>query len=37
MHHPDKVAGMRPETREYSEERMKEINAAYAELRRRGA
>jgi DnaJ-domain-containing protein 1 len=37
MHHPDRVAGMGPEAREYSEERMKEINAAYAELRRRGA
>src|SRR5918993_3452145 len=37
MHHPDRVAGMGAEAREYSEERMKEINAAYAELRRRGA
>jgi DnaJ-domain-containing protein 1 len=37
VHHPDRVAGMGPEAREYSEERMKEINAAYAELRRRGA
>ena len=37
MHHPDRVAGMGPEAREHSEERMKEINAAYAELRRRGA
>jgi DnaJ-domain-containing protein 1 len=37
MHHPDRVAGMDAEAREYSEERMKEINAAYAELRRRGA
>lgn len=37
MHHPDRVAGMGFEAREYSEERMKEINAAYAELRRRGA
>jgi DnaJ-class molecular chaperone len=37
MHHPDRVAGMGPEAREYSEERMKEINAAYSELRRRGA
>jgi DnaJ-domain-containing protein 1 len=36
-HHPDRVAGMGREAREYSEERMKEINAAYAELRRRGA
>jgi DnaJ-domain-containing protein 1 len=37
MHHPDRVAGMGPEAMEYSEQRMKEINAAYAELRRRGA
>ena len=37
MHHPDRVAGLGPEAMEYSEERMKEINAAYAELRRRGA
>jgi DnaJ-class molecular chaperone len=37
MHHPDRVAGMGSEARQYSEERMKEINAAYAELRRRGA
>jgi DnaJ-domain-containing protein 1 len=37
IHHPDRVAGMGPEARQYSEERMKEINAAYAELRQRGA
>ena len=37
MHHPDKMASMGPEAEEYSEERMKEINAAYDELRRRGA
>ena len=37
IHHPDRVAGMGPGAMEYSEERMKEINAAYAELRRRGA
>jgi DnaJ-domain-containing protein 1 len=37
MHHPDRVAGMGPEAREYSEERMKEINAAYDELRPLGA
>src|SRR5215210_6298657 len=37
MHHPDRVADMGPKAREYSEERMKEINAAYSELRRRGA
>jgi DnaJ-domain-containing protein 1 len=36
-HHPDRVAGMGPKAMEYSEERMKEINAAYSELRRRGA
>ena|SRR5919106_6390699 len=36
-HHPDRVAGMSSEAREYSEERMKELNAAYSELRRRGA
>jgi hypothetical protein len=33
-HHPDKVAHLEPEAREYSEQRMKEINAAYAELKR---
>jgi DnaJ-domain-containing protein 1 len=32
--HPDKVASLEPEVRIYSEQRMKEINAAYAELRR---
>ena len=37
MHHPDRVAGMGFEARQYSEERMKEINAAYSELKRRGA
>ena len=36
MHHPDRVAGLDTESREYSEEKMKEINAAYDELRRRG-
>ena len=35
-HHPDKVASLEPEVREYSEQRMKEINAAYAELMGRG-
>jgi DnaJ-domain-containing protein 1 len=35
-HHPDKVAKLKPEVREYSEQRMKEINAAYALLRQRG-
>jgi DnaJ-domain-containing protein 1 len=33
-HHPDKVAKLKPEVREYSEEKMKEINAAYSELKR---
>jgi DnaJ domain len=33
-HHPDKVANLEPEVREYSEHRMKEINAAYSELKR---
>jgi hypothetical protein len=33
-HHPDKVAHLEPEVREYSEQRMKEINAAYAEFKR---
>ena len=33
-HHPDKVANLEPEVREYSEQRMKEINAAYAEFMR---
>jgi DnaJ-domain-containing protein 1 len=37
MHHPDRVAGMGAGAREYSEERMKDTNAAYSELRRRGA
>jgi DnaJ-domain-containing protein 1 len=37
IHHPDRVAGMGAEARQYSEERMKELNAAYSELRRRGA
>ena len=33
-HHPDKVANLEPEVRKYSEQRMKEINAAYSELKR---
>jgi len=33
-YHPDKVANLEPEVREYSERRMKEINAAYSELKR---
>src|SRR5215218_5741477 len=33
-HHPDKVADLEPQVREYSEQRMKEINAAYAEFKR---
>jgi DnaJ-class molecular chaperone len=33
--HPDKVATMAPEFRELAERRMKELNAAYNELRNR--
>jgi hypothetical protein len=33
-HHPDKVANLEPEVRKYSEQKMKEINAAYSELKR---
>jgi hypothetical protein len=33
-HHADKVASLDPEVREYSGKRMKEINVAYAELKR---
>ncbi len=33
MYHPDKVAGLAPEYREIAEKRMKEINAAYDQLR----
>ena len=36
IHHPDKVAKLKPEVREYSEQKMKEINAAYALLRHQG-
>ncbi len=32
MYHPDKVSGLGPEFKEVAELRMKEINAAYAEL-----
>ena len=35
-YHPDKVAHLDQEAREFSEERMKEINAAYSEFRRPG-
>lgn len=35
MYHPDMVASMAPEDRETAELRMKEINAAYAELKLR--
>ena len=34
-YHPDRVASLAPEVREMTELRMKEINAAYTELRRR--
>lgn len=36
MYHPDRVANLAPEVREMAELRMKEINAAYGELKRRG-
>lgn len=35
MYHPDKVALLAPEFRELAERRMKEINAAYAQLKER--
>lgn len=35
MYHPDRVATLDPEVREAAEIRMKEINAAYGELKRR--
>jgi len=34
-YHPDKVAHLSPEAREFADNKMKEINAAYAELKRR--
>jgi hypothetical protein len=34
IYHPDKVAKLGPEVREFADNKMKEINAAYAELRR---
>ena len=36
-HHPDKVANESPQIREEAERRMKEINAAYGQLKRRGS
>jgi hypothetical protein len=33
-YHPDKVAHLKPEVREYADQKMKDINAAYAELKR---
>lgn len=35
MYHPDRLSGLAPEFVELAEERMKEINAAYEELKRR--
>jgi preprotein translocase subunit Sec63 len=35
MYHPDKVASLAAEVRDMAELRMKEINAAYTELKRR--
>ncbi len=37
QYHPDKVAGQPPQVRQEAERRMKEINAAYGELKRRNA
>lgn len=36
MYHPDKVAGLGPELREIADRRMKEINAAYEQLKEHG-
>jgi hypothetical protein len=33
-YHPDKVANLAPEVREFADQKMKEINAAYAQLKR---
>ncbi len=33
-YHPDKVAHLAPEVREFADQKMKEINAAYAQLKR---
>jgi DnaJ-domain-containing protein 1 len=35
QYHPDRVADLGPELREVAEQRMKEINAAYQELKQR--
>ncbi len=35
QYHPDRVADLGPELREVAEHRMKEINAAYQELKKR--
>ncbi|WP_228282033.1 J domain-containing protein [Rubrobacter marinus] len=35
MYHPDRVASLAPEVREMAELRMKEINAAYGEIKRK--
>ena len=35
MYHPDKVAGLAPEYYEIAETKMKDINAAYAQIGRR--
>jgi hypothetical protein len=37
MYHPDRLSGLAPEFIELAEERMKEINAAYEELKRNAA
>lgn len=35
VYHPDRVANLAPEVREFADQKMKEINAAYAELKHR--
>jgi hypothetical protein len=35
MYHPDKVAGLAPEYREIAETKMKDINAAYEQIRQK--
>jgi curved DNA-binding protein CbpA len=36
-HHPDKMAGEPQEVKEFAEQRMKQTNAAYSELKQRGS
>ena len=36
-HHPDKMAGEPQEVKEFAEQRTKQTNAAYSELKQRGS